>query len=57
MTEETLATLLLEHSDVFQRFPELKVIICHCGGALNRLVSRGAKPSGEESGGSVGAGV
>jgi predicted TIM-barrel fold metal-dependent hydrolase len=53
ITEETLATILLEHSDVFERFPNLNIIICHCGGALDRMVRRG-KPSGEASGGSVG---
>ena len=66
VTEETLATLLLENSDVFQRFPKLKIIICHCGGCLRRLMepgdvidatkeSRGADNiiglSGEEGGG------
>src|SRR5207247_478112 len=38
LTEETLATLLLENSDVFQRFPKLKIVVCHCGGSLRRLV-------------------
>ena len=28
----------ISHGDVFARFPELKVIICHCGGALDRFV-------------------
>ncbi|HEY8695407.1 MAG TPA: amidohydrolase family protein, partial [Chloroflexota bacterium] len=41
VTEETLATLLLEHTDVFDRFPDLKIVICHCGGALKRLVEHG----------------
>ena len=41
MTEETLATLLLENSDVFQRFPKLKILICHCGGCLRRLMEAG----------------
>jgi predicted TIM-barrel fold metal-dependent hydrolase len=27
-----------EGHDVFARFPELKVIICHCGGALDRFI-------------------
>jgi predicted TIM-barrel fold metal-dependent hydrolase len=53
VTEETLATLLLEHSDVFERFPRLTIIICHCGGSLSRFVQRGAA-SGEASGGQVG---
>ena len=67
--EEWLATLLLEQSDVFDRFPKLRIVVCHCGGALNRFIFKG-KPvdyvkqahgenvivtdSGEETGGSVG---
>ena len=56
ITEETLATLLLENSNVFDLFPQLKVIICHCGGALRRTLVR-AKPSGESSGGQVGMAI
>lgn len=41
LTEETLATLLLEHSDVFDRYPKLRIVICHCGGALRRMLERG----------------
>jgi len=52
LTEESLAKLLLEHSDVFERFPDLTIIICHCGGALSRWVLHG-KASGEAGGGSV----
>jgi predicted TIM-barrel fold metal-dependent hydrolase len=36
--EEFVATQLLTHSNVFQTFPRLKVVICHCGGALNRFI-------------------
>lgn len=36
--EQYLATQLLSHGDVFDRFPELKVVICHCGGALDRFI-------------------
>ncbi len=57
VTEETLATLLLEQGDVFERFPDLKIIICHCGGALRRTLElglRGVKASGESGGGQVG---
>jgi len=53
LTEETLAMLLLQHSDVFQRFPGLRIVCCHCGGALNRIIEDGA-PSGEQGGGSAG---
>jgi predicted TIM-barrel fold metal-dependent hydrolase len=54
MTEETLATLLLEHGDVFQRFPKLKILICHCGGCLRRLMEAGdivdaTKPRGADN--------
>jgi predicted TIM-barrel fold metal-dependent hydrolase len=38
LTEQYLAGQFLSHSDVFARFPELKVIICHCGGALDRFI-------------------
>jgi predicted TIM-barrel fold metal-dependent hydrolase len=37
MTEQFIATQLLGFSDVFDRYPELKVIVCHCGGALSRF--------------------
>jgi predicted TIM-barrel fold metal-dependent hydrolase len=36
--EQYLATQLLSHGDVFDRFPELKVVVCHCGGALDRFI-------------------
>jgi predicted TIM-barrel fold metal-dependent hydrolase len=38
MFEQFLANQLLSHGDVFQRFPELKIVICHGGGALNRFI-------------------
>jgi predicted TIM-barrel fold metal-dependent hydrolase len=38
LTEQYLAGQFLGHSDVFDRFPGLRVIICHCGGALNRFI-------------------
>jgi predicted TIM-barrel fold metal-dependent hydrolase len=41
VVEETLATTLLENSDVFQRYPRLKVVVCHCGGAPRRLLEHG----------------
>lgn len=55
VTEETLATLLLENSNVFELFPNLKVIICHCGGALSRLLTRGKRTG--EGGGQVGVAI
>lgn len=36
--EQYLATQLLGHGDVFERFPELKICVCHGGGALNRFI-------------------
>lgn len=54
ITEETLAVLLLEHSDVFDRFPDLRIIVCHCGGALDRSLGDRGKPSGLMGGGQVG---
>jgi predicted TIM-barrel fold metal-dependent hydrolase len=53
LTEEALATELYEQSDVFERYPELKIIVCHCGGALSRFVPR-AESSGIQGGGSAG---
>jgi predicted TIM-barrel fold metal-dependent hydrolase len=38
LTEQYLAGQFLSHSDVFERFGELRVIICHCGGALDRFI-------------------
>jgi predicted TIM-barrel fold metal-dependent hydrolase len=36
-TEQYLATQFLGHGDVFQRYPQLKVVVCHCGGGLDRF--------------------
>ena len=36
--EQYLATQLLSHGDVFERFPGLKIVVCHCGGALDRFI-------------------
>ncbi|MEO6376509.1 MAG: amidohydrolase family protein, partial [Caulobacteraceae bacterium] len=70
LTEETLATLLLEKGDVFDRFPRLRIVVCHCGGAPRRMLeygipldctnpSRGPDnmvgDSGEVAGGQVGS--
>jgi predicted TIM-barrel fold metal-dependent hydrolase len=38
VVEQFIATQLLSHGDVFERYPELKVIVCHCGGALDRFI-------------------
>jgi predicted TIM-barrel fold metal-dependent hydrolase len=42
LTEQYLAGQFLSHGDVFERFPSLRVIICHCGGALNRFIATDA---------------
>jgi predicted TIM-barrel fold metal-dependent hydrolase len=61
LTEETLATLLLEHFDVFERYPRLRAVVCHCGGALRRTLEAGRRTrggivgsSGQAGGGQVG---
>ncbi|RZS86609.1 amidohydrolase family protein [Pigmentiphaga kullae] len=69
LTEEALAVQLLEYSDVFQRHPKLRVVVCHCGGALRRMLDHGGpmnalaaehgedslvRPSGQQAGGQVG---
>ncbi len=69
LTEETLATMLLRKGNVFAKFPKLKIMVCHCGGALRRLLETGdrvdasnpsqgrdnvAYSSGEAAGGQVG---
>lgn len=50
VTEEYLALLLLQESDVFARFPNLRIVICHCGGAIDRFVTNG-ESSGQAGGG------
>jgi predicted TIM-barrel fold metal-dependent hydrolase len=41
IVEETIATMLYEQSDVFDKFPKLKIVVCHCGGSLRRLLVKG----------------
>jgi predicted TIM-barrel fold metal-dependent hydrolase len=36
--EEFVAMQLYSHSKVFENFPKLKIVICHCGGGLNRFI-------------------
>jgi predicted TIM-barrel fold metal-dependent hydrolase len=36
--EEFVALQLYTHGNVFETFPKLKIVICHCGGALNRFI-------------------
>jgi predicted TIM-barrel fold metal-dependent hydrolase len=38
VVEQFVAQQILSNSDVFTRYPELRVIICHCGGSLNRFI-------------------
>ena len=35
--QEFISWNVLEHSEVFDVFPRLKVVICHCGGSLSRF--------------------
>jgi predicted TIM-barrel fold metal-dependent hydrolase len=37
VTEQYLAVQFLRHGDVFRSFPKLRVVVCHCGGALDRF--------------------
>lgn len=39
LTEERLALELYTHSNVFDIFPHLKIVICHFGGALDRFIA------------------
>jgi predicted TIM-barrel fold metal-dependent hydrolase len=36
--EEFIAQQIYSHSKVFDVFPKLKIVVCHCGGALNRFI-------------------
>lgn len=38
MAEQAMATVYLRHNDQFERFPGLKIMICHCGGFVDRLI-------------------
>jgi len=38
LSEQYFALQFLRHSDVFVKFPRLKIMICHCGGALDRFI-------------------
>jgi predicted TIM-barrel fold metal-dependent hydrolase len=38
VVEEYIATQLFMRTDIFDKFPELRVIICHCGGSLDRWI-------------------
>jgi predicted TIM-barrel fold metal-dependent hydrolase len=37
--EEFVAQQIYSHSKVFDVFPKLKIVVCHCGGALNRFIA------------------
>lgn len=36
--EEYIATQLLSQTNVFERFPQLRITVCHCGGSLDRWI-------------------
>ena len=37
--EEFVAMNLYMHSKIFQTFPKLKIVVCHCGGGLHRFIA------------------
>jgi predicted TIM-barrel fold metal-dependent hydrolase len=39
LIHEAMATQILGHGQVFDIFPRLKVVVCHCGGALSRFLN------------------
>ncbi len=47
VTEEFIWTQLMLHSDIFKTFPRLKIVVCHCGGALSRFIERDTRHAGE----------
>jgi predicted TIM-barrel fold metal-dependent hydrolase len=57
VAEEALAVLLYENGDVFDRYPELRIVVCHCGGALDRMLGDRGLKSGLQGGGSVGMAI
>ncbi len=46
--EEYIGTMLLMYGGVFDRFPKLKIVVCHCGGMLTRFLSTDTHHSGPE---------
>ena len=38
--EEFIAMQLYAHSNVFKTFPKLKIVVCHCGGGLQRFIPK-----------------
>lgn len=49
--QEFITWNVLGHSDVFDIFPQLKVVICHCGGALSRFrVNKNSRERREQTG-------
>ncbi len=38
VTEEYIAMMLYQHTRVFDDFPRLKIVICHCGGGLQQFI-------------------
>jgi predicted TIM-barrel fold metal-dependent hydrolase len=40
VTEQYLSVQFLRHGDVFDRFPRLRILVCHCGGALDRFIAQ-----------------
>lgn len=47
LTEQYLATQFLTRGHVFERHPDLRVLVCHCGGALERFITTDASHIGQ----------
>lgn len=47
LTEQYLAKEFLERGNVFERHPQLRVLVCHCGGALDRFIKTDAGHIGQ----------
>lgn len=54
--EQTLATEILSRGDVFAQFPNLKIVVVHCGGAPTRFLPA-HRSSGQAGGGQIGGSV
>ena len=51
VVEEYIATMLYMYGGLFDRYPEFRVCICHCGGALSRFIPSDAQhrsPEGKD---------
>ena len=49
LIHEVMSMNLLEHGNVFELYPRLKIAICHCGGALKRFIPSDAHNAQRDS--------